>query len=155
MGQNDAMADAASEHTTIAASPERCWAIAVDFERYPEWAHDVKEAVVRARDSEGRPTEVEFRASALGRSTHYVLGYDYAAAPNALRWRLVKGDIMRSLDGAYVFGPSATPDSTDVRYDVSIDLIVPIPGFVKRRAEVRILSTLKELKARAESAAGS
>ncbi|MEY3456519.1 MAG: hypothetical protein RIR38_781, partial [Actinomycetota bacterium] len=34
---------------------------------------------------------------------------------------------------------------------LSIELIIPLPGFVKRRAEVRILSTLKELKARIES----
>ena len=145
------MADAASETTTIAASFDRLYEIATDFERYPEWAHDVKEAIVRSRNSEGRATEVEFRASALGRSTHYVLGYDYANAPGVLRWQLVKGDIMRALDGAYTFSSSSTPNATDVRYDVSIDLVVPIPGFVKRRAEVRILSTLKELKARAEA----
>ena len=29
--------------------------------------------------------------------------------------------------------------------------VVPLPGFVKRRAEVRILNTVKELKARAEA----
>jgi Polyketide cyclase / dehydrase and lipid transport len=144
------MADAASESTTILASPERCWAVATDFETYPEWAHDVKEAIVRSRDGDGRPTEVEFRASALGRSTHYVLGYSYDE-PASLRWHLVKGDIMRSLDGAYHFAASTTPGCTDVTYDVSIDLVVPIPGFVKRRAEVRILSTLKELKIRAEA----
>ena len=28
---------------------------------------------------------------------------------------------------------------------------MPLPGFVKRRAEVRILNTVKELKARAEA----
>ena len=28
---------------------------------------------------------------------------------------------------------------------------LPLPGFVKRRAEVRILNTVKELKARAET----
>ena len=144
------MADAAFESTTILASPERCWAVATEFESYPEWAHDVKEAVVRSRDGDGRPTEVEFRASALGRSTHYVLGYSYDE-PASLRWHLVKGDIMRSLDGAYHFAASTTPGCTDVTYDVSIDLVVPIPGFVKRRAEVRILSTLKELKIRAEA----
>jgi hypothetical protein len=144
------MADAASESTTILASPERCWAVATEFESYPEWAHDVKEAIVRTRDGDGRPTEVEFRASALGRSTHYVLGYSYDE-PASLRWHLVKGDIMRSLDGAYHFAASTTPGCTDVTYDVSIDLVVPIPGFVKRRAEVRILSTLKELKVRAEA----
>jgi hypothetical protein len=38
-----------------------------------------------------------------------------------------------------------------VTYTLSIELVVPLPGFVKRRAEVRILNTLKELKARVES----
>ena len=60
------MADTASQTTTIAAPPDRVWAIAADVEHYPEWAKDVKDVVVRARDDDGRPTEVEFRASALG-----------------------------------------------------------------------------------------
>jgi ribosome-associated toxin RatA of RatAB toxin-antitoxin module len=144
------MAEQASQTTTIAASPERVWAIAADVERYPDWAKDVKDVVVRARDGEGRPTEVEFRASALGRSTHYTLGYDYSEAPAVLAWRLVRGDIMRTIDGAYHFSP--TPDGgTEVRYDLTIELVVPLPGFVKRRAEVRILNTVRELKARAEA----
>lgn len=143
------MAEQASQTTTIAAPPERVWAIAADFERYTEWAKDVKDVVVRARDGEGRPTEVEFRASALGRSTHYTLAYDYAEAPARLAWSLVRGDIMSTIDGAYVF--TATSDGgTEVRYDLVIELVVPLPGFVKRRAEVRILNTVRELKARAE-----
>ena len=144
------MAEQASQTTTIASAPERVWAIAADVERYPEWAKDVKDVVVRARDGEGRPTEVEFRASALGRSTHYTLGYDYADAPSVLAWRLIRGDIMSTVDGAYHFSP--TPDGgTEVRYDLTIERVVPLPGFVKRRAEVRILNTVRELKARAEA----
>ena len=145
------MAETATETTTIAAAPEKVWAIAVDIERYPEWVHDVKDAIVTRRDDEGRPLEVEFRASALGRSTHYTLAYDYSEAPKVLAWTMVKGDIQRSISGTYHF--SESPDgATDVRYDLSIELVVPLPGFVKRRAEVRILNTLKELKARAEAA---
>jgi uncharacterized membrane protein len=144
------MAEKASQTTTIAAAPERVWAIAADFERYPDWAKDVKDVVVRSRDDQGRPVEVEFRASALGRSTHYTLAYDYSQAPAELSWRMVKGDIMRTIDGAYHF--SATADGgTEVRYDLVIDLVVPLPGFVKRRAEVRILNTVRELKTRAEA----
>jgi uncharacterized membrane protein len=143
------MAETASQTTTIAAPPDRVWAIAADVEHYPEWAKDVKDVVVRSRDGEGRPTEVEFRASALGRSTHYTLSYDYDNAPNVLAWSMLRGDIMRTIDGAYHF--SATTDGgTEVRYDLAIDLVVPLPGFVKRRAEVRILNTVRELKVRAE-----
>ncbi len=144
------MAETASQTITIAASPERVWAIAADVERYPDWAKDVKDVIVRGRDGEGRPLEVEFRASALGRSTHYTLAYDYSDAPAVLAWSMVRGDIMRTIDGAYHFSP--TPDGgTEVRYDLTIELVVPLPGFVKRRAEVRILNTVRELKVRAES----
>jgi uncharacterized membrane protein len=144
------MAESASQTITIAAAPERVWAIAAEFERYPEWAKDVKDVIVRGRDADGRPTEVEYRASALGRSTHYTLAYDYSQAPQLLTWRMLRGDIMRTIDGAYNF--SATSDGgTEVRYDLAIELVVPLPGFVKRRAEVRILNTVRELKTRAEA----
>jgi uncharacterized protein YndB with AHSA1/START domain len=144
------MAETASQTTTIAAPMERVWEIALDVERYPEWAKDVKDVVVRQRDAEGRPMEVEFRSSALGRSTHYTLTYDYSEAPKVLAWSMLRGDIMRTIDGSYHF--SGTSDGgTEVRYDLVIDLVVPLPGFVKRRAEVRILNTVRELKVRAES----
>jgi uncharacterized protein YndB with AHSA1/START domain len=144
------MTETASQTTTIEAPLQACFDAAVAFERYPQWAHDVKEAVVRERDENGRATLVEFRASALGRSTHYTLQYDYSGAPQRLAWRLERGDIMRVVDGAYTF--EETPEGhTHVTYDLVIELVVPLPGFVKRRAEVRILNTLKELKARVES----
>ena len=144
------MTESATDTITIAAPPEKVWAIAADVERYPDWAKDVKDVVVRSRDEEGRPAEVEYRASALGRSTHYTLGYDYSQAPSVLAWKMVRGDIQRSIEGAYHF--RATPQGgTEVRYDLTIELAAPLPGFVKRRAEVRILNTLRELKSRAET----
>lgn len=145
-----AMAETASETITIDAPPERVWGVAVDFERYPEWARDVKDVVVRSRDEEQRPSEVEFRSSALGRSTHYTLVYDYSAAPSVLTWKMVKGDIQRSIEGAYHLVPTGD-GGTEVRYDLTIELAAPLPGFVKRRAEVRILNTVRELKTRAEA----
>lgn len=143
------MAETATESITIAAPLDEVWAIAIDLEKYPEWTHDVKDVVIRTRDVEGRPSEVEFRTSALGRSTHYTLAYDYSGAPNVLAWSMVKGDIQRSIDGAFRF--EATGDGgTHVDYDLAIELVVPLPGFVKRRAERRILNAIKELKAFAE-----
>ena len=144
-----AMADVARQTITVNATPEHCFAVVTDFEQYPEWAKDVKEAIMRAHDEQGRATEVEFRASALGRSTHYTLHYDYGEAPDSLSWKLVRGDIMRAIDGKYTFHTTAA--GTQVDYDLSIELVVPLPGFVKRRAEVRILNTVKELKTRAEA----
>jgi uncharacterized membrane protein len=144
------MTDRAAQTTLIDAPVEKCVQIVLDFERYPDWAKDVKEATVRERDDQGRPSRVEYRASALGRSTHYTLEYDYSEAPARLSWHLVEGDIMRALDGAYSF--VEVDGGTQVFYELDIELVVPLPGFVKRRAEARILiEAVKELKARAES----
>ncbi len=145
-----AMAETATEIITIDAPPERVWQIAVDIANYPSWAHDIKDVTVHRTDEAGRPSEVEFRASALGRSTHYTLEYDYESAPKQLGWKMLRGDIQRSIDGVFTFEPTAS-GGTLVRYDLAIDLAVPLPGFVKRRAEVRILNTVRELKARAEA----
>lgn len=144
------MADTASETITIAVPRDRVWEIATAVEDYPQWAHDVKEVVVTARDDQGRPTEVEFRTSALGRSTHYTLAYDYTDAPSTLAWTMVRGDIQRSIEGAYRFAENAD-GGTEVRYDLQIELVVPLPGFVKRRAERRILNAVREMKVYAES----
>ena len=148
------MAETATETIIIAAPPEQVWAIATDLEKYPEWTHDVKDVLITARDEAGRPSHVEFRTSALGRSTHYTLSYDYTDAPAVLAWSMIKGDIQRSIDGAFRF--RRTDDGgTHVQYDLQIELVVPLPGFVKRRAERRILNAIKELKAFAEADAGA
>lgn len=148
------MPDQAHETAVVEAPPERCFAVAADFERYPEWARDVKEAVVLERDEQGRATKVAFRVGAMGRTTRYTLAYDYTDAPRRLAWRLVEGDIMRRLDGAYEFVPTGGDGrATEVTYSLTVELVVPIPGFVKRRAEGKIIGTaLDELKRRAEQA---
>lgn len=136
------MVDQATVRTTIAASPEACFGAAIDFERYPDWASDVKMARILSRDDQGRAVDVEFRAAAMGRSTTYTLRYFYGSNPSRLAWRLQGGDIARRLDGEYEFLPvSSDPSSTEVVYHLAVDLSVPLPGFVKRRAEARIMHT--------------
>jgi ribosome-associated toxin RatA of RatAB toxin-antitoxin module len=149
--EHEIVADQATEHMSVSASPERCFSVVADIERYPEWAADIKEIVVDERDAEGRPVLVTFRAAAFGRSTSYTLRYDFSEAPHILSWVLTKGDITSKLDGSYVFEPSAG-SGTEVTYHLEAELRVPIPGFIKMRAQSRIMSTaMRELKARVES----
>lgn len=146
------MADQATQQMVIDASPQRIWEVLTDFDDYPSWAHDLKSVNVVERDDEGRPRDVAFRAAAMGRSTSYTLRYDYDRAPEVLAWRLVKGDITRKLDGSYELRPlDDTPGRTEVTYHLAVDLLVPLPGFVKRRAEARIVHTaLRQLRSHLE-----
>lgn len=145
------MAELATERMVVAATPAQCYAVVSDLERYPEWAADIKQVVVERRDAEGRPAEVTFRAGAFGRSTSYTLAYDYSGAPAALAWKQTAGDLTSKLDGEYHF-ESAGEGTTEVSYTLEVELRVPLPGFIKRRAQSRIMHTaLEELKARVEA----
>ncbi|MGH9069485.1 MAG: SRPBCC family protein [Acidimicrobiales bacterium] len=144
------VAEQATERMVMRASPARCFATVTDFERYAEWATDIKSVEVEERDDQERVRRVTFRAAAFGRSTTYTLSYDYSEAPEELSWVQVAGDLTARLDGRYVFEPAGDGD-TEVVYHLDVELQVPIPGFVKRRAEGRIIHTaLGDLKARVE-----
>src|SRR3954453_9241528 len=119
------MADQATQRATIAASPQKLFDVVTDFVHYPDWARDLKAVEVLKRDDEGRGVEVRYRAAAMGRSTSYTLRYDYTNAPAELPWRLVSGDIMRRLDGAYAFHPiDGDGGRTEVEYSLTVELIV-------------------------------
>ncbi|MDQ1404077.1 MAG: hypothetical protein QOG03_2393 [Actinomycetota bacterium] len=144
------MTDQATERMQVDAPLERCYEVASDFERYPEWAGGIKQVTVVDRDDQGRPRRVTYRAGGLGRSVSYTLEYSYDEAPGRLGWVQVAGDLTRRLDGEYVF--AARDGGTEVTYHLLAELKVPIPGFVKRRAETLVLGTaLKDLKRRIES----
>jgi ribosome-associated toxin RatA of RatAB toxin-antitoxin module len=137
----------------VAATPERCFEVSSDIAAYPQWAADIKEVTVDERDDQGRPRLVTFRAAAFGRSTSYTLAYDFSEAPRVLAWVQTRGDITAKLDGRYVFAPDGN-GGTEVTYHLEVEMKVPLPGFIKMRAQSRIMSiALRELKARVESTA--
>ncbi len=145
------MSDRVTEQTTIAAPPEVVRSVLLDFPAYPEWARDLKSVEVLTTDDDGRGLEVRYRAAGMGKSTSYTLRYDHSD-PARVAWVLQDGDITRKLDGYYELRPVAA--GTEVAYELEVELIVPLPGFVKRRTQGRIMHTaLNELKARAESLA--
>ena len=147
------MTEHASQHVTIQASPRRCYETVLDVERFSEWAPDIKEARVLARDEDGRPGDVAFRAAAMGRSSSYTLRYTYGSNPLRISWRLVEGDVISRMTGDYEFmAVDGDPDSTLLAYDLDVDLLVRLPGFVKRRLEAKVVHTaIDDLKFRVEA----
>jgi ribosome-associated toxin RatA of RatAB toxin-antitoxin module len=145
------VAEQTTERMVVEASPARCFAVVADIERYPDWVGDLKEVHVLERDDESRPVVVAFRAAAFGRSTSYTLVYDYSKAPDQFGWVQRSGDLTDRLDGFYRF--VETPGGgTEITYELIVELRVPLPGFIKRRAEGNILhAAIRDLKARVEA----
>ena len=147
------MTETANERVRIEAPANRCLDVAVDFDSYPEWVRDVKDVKILERDEQVRGRRVEYRAAALGKSIRYVLEYDFSGAPESFSWKFVEGDMVRRLDGSYRFEADG-PASTRVHYELAVELAVPLPGLVKRRAAGLIMgSALKELKKQVEAVA--
>jgi hypothetical protein len=139
------VADTAHEQLRVAATPDRCFAVTTDYEAYPSWTSDVRQVVVLARDAQGRGAQVEYHVTGLGRRVRYVVEYDYTEAPTAFSWTLVEGDMLRALEGRYGF--AATDDGTLVDYTLRLDLSVPMPGLVRRRASGMIMANaLRDLQ---------
>ena len=147
------MADHVLEQTTIPAPPDVIRSVLLDFPAYPAWATDLKAIEILGTDDEGRATEVRFRAAGMGRSVSYVLAYDYTD-PAKVSWKLVEGDIVSKLDGSYELVPDDDGRGTKVGYELHVELVVPIPPFVKRRTQQRIMhAALTDLTARVTSLA--
>ena len=147
------MADEARESIQIEAGPDKVYAVAIDFERYPEWATDVKEVEVLDRDAEGRGNRVKYQIAALGYTIGYILAYDYADAPAGFSWKLEKAKVLSVLDGTYRFEPEGS--GTLVSYALAVEINVPLPGFMKKAAAGMIVNNaMKQLKQYVEAGGG-
>lgn len=140
----------------IAAPPAAVLKVITDFEAYPEWTGEVKEARVvlsadPAQSPEGAPLarQVWYRMDAGALRDEHTLEYDYPS-PDEVRWTLVSSTMMRSLDGSYLVEESGDGGS-HVTYQLTVDVKLPMIGMIKRKAEKVIVETaLKGLKKRVE-----
>jgi ribosome-associated toxin RatA of RatAB toxin-antitoxin module len=143
------MTDRTSSRITIVAAPADVLAVITDFAAYPEWTGSVKRAEVLTESEDGRPATVRYVLDAGVLRDEYVLEYEYAAGEE-VRWNLVEGGLLTRLDGVYRLTDRGD-GSTDVDYELAVDVAIPMLGLMKRKAEKVIVDTaLKELKKRVE-----
>jgi carbon monoxide dehydrogenase subunit G len=136
---------------TIAVPPSEVMTVIADFAAYPAWASGVKSAEVVEDGDGGRPRRVRFSLDAGVVKDSYVLGYDWAGDA-AVRWHLAEpGTVVSGMTGGYLL--AGRGGATEVTYELTVDVRIPMPGMLKRRAEKTIIdAALKGLKKRAESA---
>lgn len=141
------MADESTQTITIAAPAADVLGVIADFDAYPQWADSITSAQVLTHDDEGRPEQVKFALDAGPIKDTYVLAYDWL--DDGVTWDLVSGQMQRSQRGRYRLADAG--EGTSVTYTLSVDLAVPLPGLLKRRAEKRIMDqALTGLKRRVE-----
>ncbi|MDQ2838142.1 MAG: SRPBCC family protein [Actinomycetota bacterium] len=143
------MADESTQSITINAAPSDVMAVIADFDAYPQWAASVKSARITAAGPDGRAAQVAFRIDAGVIRDEYELVYEWDG-DDRVSWNLIKGQMQKSQRGSYTL--RASGQGTDVTYNLSVDLAIPMLGMLKRKAEKVVMDTaLKELKKRVEA----
>jgi carbon monoxide dehydrogenase subunit G len=142
------MADRTTASISVAAPRVDVMAVIADFASYPEWASAVRAAEVIGSDQGGRAS---LDAGVIKDS--YVLSYDWDG-DNGVRWDIAEpGSVITALSGGYLLAEAGA--ATEVTYDLAVDVRIPMPGMLKRRAEKTIIETaLKGLRDRAEAGRG-
>ncbi|MGI5374786.1 SRPBCC family protein [Streptomyces sp. CA-251387] len=144
------MAEHTSSSITIEAAPADVMGVISDFARYPDWTGEVKEAEVLKTDGEGRAEQVRLVMDAGAIKDDQVLAYTWTGE-NEVSWTLVKSQMLRSLDGSYILKPAGA-GSTEVTYQLTVDVKIPMLGMIKRKAEKVIIDrALAGLKKRVEA----
>jgi ribosome-associated toxin RatA of RatAB toxin-antitoxin module len=143
------VADRTAQTIFIDADPRTVMDVIADIASYPEWVSEYTETEVLEVDDEGYPKVARLVLDAAVLRDTMVLDYDWPADRQSVRWSLISSTLLKSLDGAYRLTPNGA--GTDVTYELSVDLMVPMIGLLKRKAERRLTETaLKDLKKRVE-----
>jgi len=137
----------------IAAPRAAIMAVIADFAAYPQWASAVRSAEVLGEHGAGRASQVRFTLDAGVVKDTYVLGYDWDG-DSAVHWHLAEpGSVISGMDGGYLLADHG--GQTEATYELAVDVRIPMPGLLKRRAEKTIIDTaLNGLKNRVESHPG-
>ncbi|MBT2487106.1 SRPBCC family protein [Streptomyces sp. ISL-96] len=145
------MAEHTSSSITIEAAPADVMGVIADFARYPEWTGEVKEAEVLATDAKGRAEQVRLLLDAGAIKDDHTLAYTWTG-DDKVSWTLVKSQMLRALDGSYSLAAVGGGDRTEVTYQLTVDVKIPMLGMIKRKAEKVIIDrALAGLKKRVES----
>jgi ribosome-associated toxin RatA of RatAB toxin-antitoxin module len=144
------VAEKTSQTIHIEADPDTVLKVIADIDSYPQWISEYKEAEVQERGDDGYPKTVRFVMDAGVIKDTMVMSYRWPADHNSLSWTLVSSSLLRALEGSYRLTPNGS--GTDVTYELSVDLAMPMIGLLKRKAERRLTDTaLKDLKKRVEA----
>ncbi|SPM34680.1 Uncharacterized conserved protein YndB, AHSA1/START domain [Mycobacterium rhizamassiliense] len=124
------MAIKETREVVIEASPEEILDVVADFESMPEWSSAHQSAEILERNAAGRPTKVKMKVKAAGITDDQVIAYTWG--DNVVSWSLISSGQQRSQDASYTLVPDG--DATLVKFQLSVDPVVPVPGFILKRA---------------------
>ena len=145
------MAVSETRETVIEASPAEIMDVLFDLESLTEWSSAHQEVEILDRDEQGRPIRSRQVVKIVGVSDEQVL--DYSVHDDGVSWTLVSSQQQRAQDARYTLTPEG--EKTRVRFELTVDPTVPLPGFLIKRGAKGLMETATDgLRKRVESRKG-
>lgn len=119
-----------SRENTIEATPDEVFRVIADVESTPDWSPQYQRAEVLERYDDGRPKKVLMSIKTAGISDDLLVEYTWT--DDSANWTLLKATTLKSQIGKYTLTPAG--DATKVRFDIDVELLIPLPGFILKRA---------------------
>jgi ribosome-associated toxin RatA of RatAB toxin-antitoxin module len=123
------MATSDSREVVIEATPAEILDVIADVESTPSWSPQYQRAEILEAYPDGRPKQVKMTVKAAGLTDEQVIEYTWA--DDSVSWTLVSSGQLKSQDAGYTMTPDG--DKTRVKFDMKIDLSIPMPGFLLKR----------------------
>jgi ribosome-associated toxin RatA of RatAB toxin-antitoxin module len=123
------MAASDSREVVIEATPEEILDVIADVRNAPTWSPQYQSAEVLDTYEDGRPRRVKMKVKAAGVTDEMEVEYSFTETSGG--WTLVRSSQLKSQQGQYTLAPAG--DKTKVRFDLTVDPSIPIPGFLLKR----------------------
>ena len=131
------MAVSDTREVVIGATADEILGVLTDAESLPEWSDIHVSSEVLDRDGQGRPVRTRMKVKIVGITDEQVL--DYTWYDDGLSWTLKSAKQQRSQDARYTLIPEG--DSTRVKFQLTIEPLMPLPGFLLKRATKGVMGT--------------
>ena len=144
------MSDTSTGKISIEAPLTKVEGILFDLAQYPMWSSAIKSVAVLEKDEKGRPTSATISIDAGMMKDRVTLAYDWSQAPQKLSFSMTDADLLTAMDGSYTI-VALDEDTTEVTYELYVDISMPIPAMMRRNAEKATIDmALGQLKTFAE-----
>jgi hypothetical protein len=131
------MAITDSREVVIEATPDEILEVLFDLESLTEWSSAHKKVEVLERDDQNHPTRSRQVVKLVGVSDEQELAY--TVHDDGVGWTLVSSKQQRAQEGRYTLTPDG--DATRVRFDLTVDLLMPVPGFLVKKGAKSLMDT--------------
>jgi hypothetical protein len=137
LGYGSGMAVTETREVVIEATPDEIMDVLVDLESLTAWSSAPQKVEILEWDDQGRPSKSRQVVKVVGINDEQVLAY--TMHDDGVSWTLVSSKQQRAQNARYTLTPDG--DSTRVRFELTVDPLVPLPGFLIKQGAKGLMNT--------------